>query len=443
MDNSVKTRTIFRISILLSLLVTVVACGRIWGGISWSQSGTACTSTAQQISSWAFVDGGGATGINYNTNINALNSSATVSGSNLYVAWNENAVVHSKYYSGSSWNNADPGTGITYGHADIFPEIFAYGSNILVLFDENPGGGYIARAQSYGGGTVWNAADTGTLDVGADISLGAFLYDKFSLVYFSGQPYLVFADQSAFYGVAEVRGEIFNGGTSWSFVDGGGNPGLNYNPTEEGYDPQLVEFNGELYSTWFEGCGAPIYCIRAKVYQGGSTWAFVDGDTALGNITYANRSYEPTFGVFNNKLYLAWQENDGSGVFQIRVKVYNGNDSSPVWTSVDGNGPEGLNRNTADIAQAPKLATFNCQLYMTWEETNGVNTQIRVAAYNGNDEAPLWSFVDGGSATSGINHSSSFDAHDPSLVVFNNALYVTWYENNASGFTQIRVAGGQ
>jgi hypothetical protein len=422
-------------------MVPLASCGQVFTPPVQTNS---CTSG--QISSWAFGDGGGTTGINYNTGQNAINPSATVLGSDLYVSWAEftgqQNVIHSKYSDGQNWNSADSGSGITYGHSDLWPEIFSYGSNILVLFGENPALAYQARAQIYGGGTNWNAADTGTLNEGSDY-VSPFLYDEFSLSNLGGQPYLAFGEHNTFYSSEEVRAEVYNGATSWSFIDGGGNPGLNFDPTEVGGDPQLINFNGKVYATWYEGCGAPTYCIRAKVYQGNSNWAFVDGDTALGNITYADRSYEPTFGVFNNKLYVAWQENDGSGVFQIRVKVYNGNDSNPVWTSVDGNGPEGLNRNTANIAQAPKLTAFNCQLYMTWEETNGVNTQIRVAVYNGNDAAPNWSFVDGGSATSGINYSSTMNAHDPNLIVFNNALYVTWYENNASGFTQIRVAHGQ
>ena len=142
--------------------------------------------------------------------------------------------------------------------------------------------------------------------------------------------------------------------------------------------------------------------------------------------------------------HVAWQEYDGSGIFQTRVKVYNGNDAAPQWLSVDGNGAEGLNRSSSFDVQGVRLAVSNCQLYATWFENNVPGkSQIRVAVYNGNDLAPQWTFVDGGNLSSGINRFAALNARNPSLVSFNGLLSVLWEENKGGGVYQIRFAQGQ
>jgi hypothetical protein len=121
--------------------------------------------------------------------------------------------------------------------------------------------------------------------------------------------------------------------------------------------------------------------------------------------------------------------------------VYNGNDGAPSWAFVDGNGTNGINRDTTKNAFVPQLTVFNAKLYAIWSESDGTFDQIRAAVYNGNDGAPSWAFVDG-NGTNGINNDATKDAFAPQLIVFNAKLYATWYEFNGA-VNQIRVAVGK
>jgi hypothetical protein len=89
---------------------------------------------------------------------------------------------------------------------------------------------------------------------------------------------------------------------------------------------------------------------------------------------------------YRSKLYATWDEGTSSPTSyasQIRVALYNGNDSLPSWAFVDGNGPNGINNNTTQNAVAPQLTVSGNKLYATWQEdTNNpafYASQIRVA----------------------------------------------------------------
>jgi hypothetical protein len=161
------------------------------------------------------------------------------------------------------------------------------------------------------------------------------------------------------------------------------------------------------------------------------------------NYSTAKDGTAPTGVSFNSKLYAAWQEvgeNGATDYKQIRVAVYNGNDSSPGWTRVDGNGVNGINKVVTVDAINPYLAVHNSKLYITWAE--GTTKNIRVAEYNGNDGAPAWTFIDGNAASVGINKDSAKAADYPVMVSFDSKLYVAWRElgeNGATDYTQIRV----
>ena len=171
------------------------------------------------------------------------------------------------------------------------------------------------------------------------------------------------------------------------------------------------------------------------------SFTFVDGDGINGINKYPNESANyPDLTLFGPKFYVTWAENmSGSSVSQIRVAVYNGVDSAPAWHFVDGGGDSGINFNPAQNATRPKLAVFNNTLYAIWQEFGGTAEQIRVAAYNGDDNAPVWSFIDGGGAT-GINFDTTRNAAVPGLTLFQSKLYASWEELNGNNALQVRIS---
>lgn len=260
------------------------------------------------------------------------------------------------------------------------------------------------------------------------------------LTTFNSKLYSTWSEISS--GTSQIRVVVYSGNDSspsWTYVDGGGANGLNKNTSQNATDPQLTTFNSKLYLTWTEGV-AGAEQIRMAVYNGNDgspTWTFVDGNGVNGiNKNTAKSAGYPQLTEFNSKLYATWVE-VSSSTSQTRVAVYNGNDSSPAWSFVDGNGTNGLNKNPAEVAGYSQLTAYNSKLYLTWSE--GSLNQIRVAVYNSNDSAPSWSFVDGNAAT-GINKDTSKAAYNPQLTVFNSKLYAAWHEDNAALAKAIRVA---
>jgi hypothetical protein len=76
------------------------------------------------------------------------------------------------------------------------------------------------------------------------------------------------------------------------------------------------------------------------------------------------------------------------------------------WAFVDGTGADGINRQAFFYADLPQLTVFEGRLYATWQESNGTALQVRVAVYSGDDASPVWAFVDG-NGTNGINKDAS------------------------------------
>ncbi len=219
---------------------------------------------------------------------------------------------------------------------------------------------------------------------------------------------------------------------------------VNYISPSAAY-PGGTVFNGTLFWTFSEKKAAFNFSYQERVnkYNGGSSYTFVDGNAGTGlNYNTSNDADYPVLQVFNNKLYSGWQENGAVG--QNHLDVYGG---GSTWTQVSP--ALGFNYNTASDAQSFNTALFGGRLYAAWGEQDTAKYQLRVADYNSNDAAPAFTFVDGNIVT-GLNFDTAQDASYnagfltvPALVTLNNGLYVLWIEQNAVGKHQIRVSVGR
>ncbi len=205
--------------------------------------------------------------------------------------------------------------------------------------------------------------------------------------------------------------------SAWSFVDGNGKSGINKDPAGQAYQPEPVIFDSKFYVTWYEYDGFNNTRVHVAVFNGDAAspaWIFVSGANGLNKDSMKVAEF-PQLAVMNSKLYATWSEDNGTAT-QIRIAVYNGDDSSPTWTFVDGNGTNGINKDSGKDGRVPSLIAFNGQLYATWSE-KGLSfvEQVRVAVYNGNDSSPAWAFVDG-NGSNGINKNSFASAPFSKLV---------------------------
>ncbi|WP_436245735.1 Ig-like domain-containing protein, partial [Paenibacillus sp. LjRoot56] len=215
---------------------------------------------------------------------------------------------------------------------------------------------------------------------------------------------------------------LFNSGTAsaatgWSMIDGGGANGLNVNAANRAEYPAMAVWNGEVYVAWQEKVVPGITYfnqIRVKKYNG-TGWTSVDGNGPNGlNMNPAKEGMRPTLAVFNGSLYLAWVEEVTSSYGQIRVKKYNGTS----WTSAEGESTTGINVDATKGANFPTLVEYNNALYASWSELG----KIYVKRYNGTE----WTSVDGG--TNGLNIDPAKAAAFPALAVLGNELIAVWSE---------------
>lgn len=231
--------------------------------------------------------------------------------------------------------------------------------------------------------------------------------------------------------------------STWTRIDPGSSTGINFSAsTSSAHAPNLCVFNSKLYCTWVEENSGETK-VRVKVWSGsGTSWSFVDGNAGIGlNKAATRNSNWSRLIVFNSKLYCTWTEgavSGGNSDPQVRVRVYNGDDSSPSWTFVDGGGALGLNKSTTEPAYGVMPIVFDSKLYIFWTEANSSAVyQLRCRVYNGDDGSPSWAFVDGGGAN-GINGSTSEQAGKTSgevyvsPYVFDSKLYVLWVEGGST-----------
>jgi hypothetical protein len=324
---------------------------------------------------WSFIDGGTDEGINKSTNSDGHTPQLTVFSSKLYATWSESTTVHVKEWDGTDWVFVD-GTGINSSDYAYDPQLTVFNSRLYVTWEEreaNSGNYQYARVQEWDGNTTWTSVDGGKLNYDS----GDYA-DNPQLTEFNSNLYAIWSEDGN--PTYQIRVKEWNG-SSWSFFDDDDSDpetGLNYNIDKAGYEPQLIEFNSKLYAVWSEAYGeSSVKQIRVRKWDGTSTWSFIDGDSNTGlNFDTGKDAYNPKLSVFDSKLYATWSEKDTNTSFILRVKEWDGTN----WTFVDGNTASGLNQaaSTSKGEIHPQLIEFDSQLHIIWDEGGTSSQKIRV-----------------------------------------------------------------
>jgi hypothetical protein len=202
--------------------------------------------------------------------------------------------------------------------------------------------------------------------------------------------------------------------TNSVWITADNNTSLNYDATKNAQYPTPVIYNNELYIIWIESNGT-VMQIRAKKLSSGS-WVTADGNAAI-NYNSSQNANTPATIVYNNELYVAWTENNGTA-YQVRVKKWNG----VAWVTADNN--TSINYDATKNTYTPTLIVFNDTLVILWTEANPTYTLLRIKKMSGN----TWVNFDG-VGNSSINYSTTSNATNPKAIIFNNDLYITWAES--------------
>ncbi|WP_281888647.1 dockerin type I repeat-containing protein [Paenibacillus sp. YYML68] len=248
-----------------------------------------------------------------------------------------------------------------------------------------------------------------------------------NVVEYNGKAYAIWTEPNGS-AKGQIRVKAYNGNT-WTAGDLG--VSLNYDDTKDAISPYLALHNNELYAIWQENNS--YWQVRVKKFDG-TSWTFVDGGQDNGINHTKSNGRNPKLAVYNNDLYAVWDEASGNGINQIMVKKY----SNGQWayahqdvSSSNSNLRTGINKLTTTAGHSPSIIAHQSKLYVAWHE--GSPLQIRVAEYDGS----TWTFVDGGSDTTGLNHDTTKSATSVSLQVYNDVLYAAWSESATKN--QIRV----
>lgn len=343
---------------------------------------------------WISVDGG--TGINYSTAVESgwsFKPKMAVFNNELYVAWMEQTAnsswglkIHIKKYNSTTdtWTWVDGGQEKGYCITATMsvnvqsPDLEVYNNNLYLTWHEN-NDVYLAV---YGGGSTWTSK-------GKINNIGAGSTP--SMAVSNGLLYITWFEYSTSDYIYRIHVKSYNSvDDAQTFVDGGSN-GLNKNPAKGAQNVSIQDYNGTLFATWSEMDANSKQQVRVAKYNGGTSWTFVDGNHASNGINYNNAkdAINSRMATYNNELYVVWFEYDTyPKTRKIHAKKYN--KDTDVWTSIEANGvinggaDYGLN---ADLelydASYPSVAIINGELYAAWHEQNSsLKTSVKVKKFD-------------------------------------------------------------
>ncbi len=353
--------------------------------IGWSEESASLTSQEGygQIrvagwngsSSWTFIDGNGADGINKDVTKRAEHVDLIEFDSKLYVAFGEYDATYNKRqirvkaWDGYTWEWKDGG-GVTGLNKDgtLYdgrkPKMVVFDSKLFIIWNENSSGARQVRVRQFDGST-WSWAEPGD-PTGINYNT-AYASDSSHLVVLNSKLYAVWNETTADTGNAkQVRVAEWDGSTGWTFKDGNAITGLSQTSTNDVEEEFPLVFNSKLYITWGEKNASNYKQLRVIEWDGVSTWQFVDGNGADGlNKDVTKQAASSSLFVYNSKLHVAWAELDASSIFQLRVSQWDG---SSTWSLVGGSGTSGLNKDSTKSAVFPISVPFESGLFMTFFE---------------------------------------------------------------------------
>ncbi len=337
---------------------------------------------------WEQLDGGGTDGLNNDPTKAAANAMPVVLASDLWVVWEEingSAVstIRAQRYNGDGsappFSSMDGGGLNRDSSRQATAPTAAAGTNLFVAFlEEDSSINTQIRVKKWNG-SAWSNFDTVSAENGLNVNPSKNALAP-SMQTLGGRIYLAFQETSnTSKETIQVMCNEDETTEAWSDITG---TGLNRDLTHHARNPRMLVYNNKIYLTWVEESAGTIPQVRVARFDGAScadqTWVFVDGNAQNVGINKdpTRQAQNPSLGVLDTYLYAIWTESNG--VAQNTRAAVLSNEGAGTWTFIDGNGFNGINKDTSRIAANGHLQQFNSKLYGVWSESNGTNTTIRV-----------------------------------------------------------------
>lgn len=291
--------------------------------------------------------------------------------------------IHIKKYDGSTWSPVGNIAGQSQLNTNLSnawsPKIVACNGALYAAWYEYGDGITRIRVKKYDGST-WTFTENYAFGDGRTniASLPLALAIKVDIIAFNNELYATWVEtEPSGSGILQIRVAKFNGSV-WSLIDGGTFYGINYDKTMLATNSTLCVFNNKLYAAWTESDAGNILQLRVKRYDGGSTWTFIDGNGLSGlNYNTATTLFDGPLSLssYNGKMYAFWSESN-----RVRAKRY---DETNGWVADPADGGTGIGwcHNSTNVAYYPSSCSYD-KLYVTWEQ-NPIPRQVRVASYDG------------------------------------------------------------
>jgi hypothetical protein len=284
----------------------------------------------------------------------------------------------------------------------------------------NFGALWVARLAADGSWTRVPGPDEATNGVGVDSS---------SIAAAGGTPYVAYREVTGDMNVRVLR--LNAAGTEWTGVG----TALNHDINRTADNPSIATVAGVPFVAWREGDASPNDEIRVAHLNGAGTgWIETAAPPPSAN-SPINRNgvrdaRQPSMADVGGVPYVAWSETDGSN-FEIRAARLTAGDT---WQRLEPPADNltwgGINQSRNLDASDPSLTSIAGVPYVTWSESDGINTEIRVARLNASG---AWEQVVGGASP--VNRDPAANASKPTIVDFNGVPFVSWVEAG-----QVRVA---
>lgn len=336
--------------------------GSLWAGFSVTDSPNLILASVFDPATPTWNPDDDATpGLNINSGLNGTQPYFHSHQGDLYGLWLEDSLIRAARYTGAgAWAQVDD-TGVASTPDLVPPRLVSLGTRLF--------GAFIlvtavteARLYEFDGTTTWSAVDGG----GTELNPILGDVDRIDVIAHNGEVWAAWADDT--------------GGTSTENVYV-----RSYDPTTPGWTDRstgmgrgstasevtIVEHEGDVYVAWVEEGPAKVFVSR---YDSATSWTSVE--TSGGIIENGNGAQHPTMVSFQGRLYLAFSDYNGTNL-EIQVYRY---DSPGNWTAISGTAGE--NHTAGSQAENPFFYVFDNELYLTFdEEKTGAGSfphQIRV-----------------------------------------------------------------
>ncbi len=358
--------------------------------------------TIEVLSNFQLIDGNTSSGIGL-ASTSKYNPFPISYNGKLYVFVEESGVKGLVWsgtgYSTTDWTYVNGGSNFGGSTSMDSPTAVVWNNHLYLAFTRNVSPYYLYLKKF--DGTTWTDVYRGAnIYINQDTGTG-FTSQSIRMEVFEGNLYILWIQNSMVQGV-----KIASDGTFTNLFTADGN-----------YSVAMKSFSNLLFLTYGNNTSINLNFARVNGLRNG--WdSPIQSNTTPFSFATGTTTGEPVMNLFDNKLYISWQEHNGS-FFQIRVKEYDGG----TFRFIDGNAANSLvNYNSSLNSLQPSISGINSDLYVSFVESS---SKIRVKKWNSTNN---WQSV-GDPSSYVMNFSASATSvNRPRFVVHENVLYLTWEE---------------